>query len=168
MKRFHAHVSVADLQEGIRFYSAVFGTAPAVERPDYAKWMLDDPRVNFAISQRGRPPGLNHFGIQVESSEELERLRGQFEAADSKVIEQTGASCCYVRSDKYWVTDPAGVPWESFHTLDSVPVYGEDAQAAPQGREAAEGVACCRPAAGEDRAAPASAEDGAGRKACCA
>ena len=113
MKRFHVHVSVEKLEESIRFYSSLFGTAPTVVQPDYAKWMLDDPRVNFAISQRGRQPGVNHLGFQVEDDAELKAMRGQLEAADAGLLEQTNAACCYARSDKYWVTDPQGVAWEN-------------------------------------------------------
>src|SRR5919109_5353038 len=139
MKRFHVHVSVEKLDDSIRFYSSLFGAAPTVVQPDYAKWMLEDPRVNFAISQRGRQPGINHLGFQVESDEELKAMRGQLEAADTGLLEQTGAACCYAPPDKYWVTDPQGVAWETFHTLDTIPMFGEDSRAA-----AMQG-ACCIP-----------------------
>jgi catechol 2,3-dioxygenase-like lactoylglutathione lyase family enzyme len=99
MKRFHVHVSVEKLDESIRFYSSLFGTAPTVVQPDYAKWMLEDPRVNFAISQRGRQPGVNHLGFQVEDDAELKAMRGQLEAADAGLLEQTNAACCYALSD---------------------------------------------------------------------
>ena len=153
MKRFHAHVAVEKFDESIRFYSALFGAEPTVVQSDYAKWMLEEPRVNFAISQRGHQPGINHLGFQVESDDELHAMRSQLEAADAGVLEQKDAACCYARSDKYWVTDPQGVAWETFHTLDSVPVYGEDARAA------AMQSACCIPLA------PAKSEAKAG--ACC-
>jgi predicted enzyme related to lactoylglutathione lyase len=139
MKRFHVHVSVEKLEDSIRFYSSLFGTAPTVVHPDYAKWMLDDPRVNFAISQRGRQAGVNHLGFQVESDDELKAMRGQLQAADTGLVEQTAAACCYAISDKYWVTDPQGVAWETFHTLDSVPMYGEET------RSTAMTGACCTP-----------------------
>jgi len=139
MKRFHVHVAVENLDASIRFYSAMFGVEPAVIKPDYAKWMLEDPKVNFAISQRGHASGVNHLGIQVESAEELAQMRGQLERADRSVMEQTGAACCYARSDKYWIADPAGIAWETFHSLGSVPVYGEDTRAST------EGTACCVP-----------------------
>lgn len=126
MKRFHVHVAVDDLDAGIRFYSKLFGEEPSVTKDDYAKWTLDDPRVNFAISHRGHKTGINHLGFQVESGGELAAMRAQLEAADSGLIEQTGEACCYAKSDKYWVTDPAGIAWETFHTLASVPVYGSD------------------------------------------
>ena len=125
MKHFHVHVSVSDLDTSVKFYSALFGTTPTVLEPDYAKWMLDDPRVNFAISKRGFRPGIDHVGIQVDSAEELTALREQAAAADTATVEQTNASCCYARSDKYWITDPHGIAWETFHTLESIPIYGD-------------------------------------------
>jgi hypothetical protein len=139
MKRFHVHVSVEKIEESIRFYSALFRAAPTVVQPDYAKWMLEEPRVNFAISQRGHQHGVNHLGFQVESDDELKAMRDQLQAADTGLVEQTGAACCYAISDKYWVTDLQGVAWETFHTLDTVPIYGEDTR-----RAAMEG-ACCTP-----------------------
>jgi lactoylglutathione lyase len=137
MKRFHVHVSVRDLAQSIRFYSKLFGAAPSVEKPDYAKWMLEDPRVNFAISQRGHAPGVNHLGFQVDSEDELAGLRRQVAAADIAALEEAGAACCYARSDKYWVEDPQGIAWETFHTLGGIPVFGDDAAAANE--------ACCVP-----------------------
>ena len=142
MKRFHVHVAVYDLKQSIRFYSALFGTQPSVEKPDYAKWMLDDPRVNFAISARGAKAGLDHLGIQAENGEELEDIGSRLAQADVSTTPQKDASCCYAKSDKYWTLDPQGVAWESFHTLDSVPTYGE--QGRPQARQAK--AACCAPA----------------------
>jgi len=131
MKRFHVHVAVPDLAESIRFYSTLFGAEPTVRKTDYAKWMLDDPRVNFAISQRGGPAGINHLGFQVDSGDELEALHANLEAADRAVVAERGANCCYAKSDKYWVTDPSGVAWESFHTLGSIPMFS--AEEAPAG-----------------------------------
>ena len=125
MKRFHVHVSVNDLNANVRFYSSMFGGAPTVLKPDYAKWMLDDPRINFAISSRGVKTGVDHLGVQVESESELTDLRQQVAEADIARLDQTSAECCYARSDKYWTTDPQGIPWETFHTLDSIPVYGK-------------------------------------------
>ena len=125
MKRFHVHVAVPDLEKSIRFYSTVFGAQPSVVKPDYAKWMLDDPRVNFAISQRGGAAGVNHLGFQVEDAGELSQMHSRLAAADTGVVEEKDVSCCYARSDKYWVTDPAGIAWESFRSLASVPFYGE-------------------------------------------
>lgn len=125
MKRFHVHVAVRDLDETIRFYSAVFGTAPAVRKPDYAKWMLEEPRINFAVSKGRGMPGVDHLGIQVDSGEELGALRDQVARAQIATQDQTGVECCYARSDKYWTTDPQGIAWETFHTLESIPVRGQ-------------------------------------------
>ena len=143
MKRFHVHVAVHDLKQSIRFYSALFGAEPSVEKPDYAKWMLDDPRVNFAISTRGDKAGLDHLGIQAETGDELEEVGSRLAQADVSLQPQKGASCCYAKSDKYWTIDPQGVAWESFHTLDSVPVYGSDTKLKVGESKAA----CCAPGA---------------------
>ncbi|WP_374488837.1 ArsI/CadI family heavy metal resistance metalloenzyme [Zoogloea sp.] len=124
MKRLHVHISVENLQDSVRFYSAVFAAEPSVLHPDYAKWMLDDPRVNFAISQRGSKVGLDHLGIQAETPEELAELGNRLEAAALPHVAQPGSTCCYARSDKHWSVDPSGIPWESFHTLESIPTYG--------------------------------------------
>jgi catechol 2,3-dioxygenase-like lactoylglutathione lyase family enzyme len=121
MKRFHVHVSVPDLDSSIRFYSTLFGTEPAVVKGDYAKWMLEDPRVNFAISQRGGKAGLNHLGLQTDSDAELEVLNGRLQQADLTTHAEKETACCYARSNKYWVTDPTGIAWETFHTLGEVP-----------------------------------------------
>jgi catechol 2,3-dioxygenase-like lactoylglutathione lyase family enzyme len=126
MKRFHVHVGVKDVDESIRFYSTLFASKPIVRQPDYAKWMLEDPRINFAISTHRQPVGVNHLGFQVDSDEELRGMRAQLQAADAQVVQEDDQSCCYARSDKYWVTDPTGIAWETFHTLGSIPVYGED------------------------------------------
>jgi catechol 2,3-dioxygenase-like lactoylglutathione lyase family enzyme len=150
MKRFHVHVAVPNLEESIRFYSTMFGAEPAVVKPDYAKWMLEDPRVNFAISQRGGVAGVNHLGFQVDDASELSEIHSRLQAADAGVAEEKDVSCCYARSDKYWVTDPAGVAWESFHSLGTVPFYDGDAK--PSKDES-----CCGPAVAE---VPA-------RAACC-
>jgi len=139
MKRFHVHVAVPDLRRSIEFYSTMFGAQPAVVKDDYAKWMLEDPRVNFAISQRGSHAGVNHLGFQVDDAAELQEIHGRLRAADAGVMEEKNVSCCYARSDKYWVTDPAGVPWESFHSLGTVPFYHGEA-AETQKDE------CCAPA----------------------
>jgi catechol 2,3-dioxygenase-like lactoylglutathione lyase family enzyme len=141
MKRFHVHVSVQDLPESVRFYSGLFGAPPAVEKADYAKWMLEDPRINFAISRRGHATGVNHLGFQVESDDELKTLRGQVSKAGIAALDQDGAACCYAKSDKYWIEDPQGIAWETFHTLGSVPIYGEET-ARSAGNEA-----CCIPLA---------------------
>jgi catechol 2,3-dioxygenase-like lactoylglutathione lyase family enzyme len=139
MKRFHVHVAVPDLEKSILFYSTFFGAEPTVVKPDYAKWMLEDPRVNFAISQRGAKAGVNHLGFQVDDDAELAELHTRLEAADSAVLEEKNIACCYARSDKYWVTDPSGVAWESFHSLGTVPYYNGS-------ETATEGAAgCCVP-----------------------
>ena len=155
MKRFHLHVSVADLDESIRFYSTLFAEQPAVQQSDYAKWMLEDPRMNFAISTHRQPVGINHLGFQVDSDEELRGMHAQLQAADSQLIQEDEQPCCYARSDKYWVTDPTGIAWETFHTLGSIPVYGDDTAVFNHGESTvpvAQGVAaparaCCVPAA---------------------
>lgn len=140
MKRFHVHVSVHDLQQSIRFYSALFASQPSVLKDDYAKWQLEDPRVNFAISTRAGKAGVDHLGLQAEDGAELEDLGSRLAQADVATTAQKGASCCYAKSDKYWTIDPQGVAWESFHTLDSVPVYGKDAGVRAGQPESA---ACC-------------------------
>lgn len=146
MKRLHVHVAVHDLQQSIRFYSALFAAEPAVRKDDYAKWMLDDPRVNFAISTRGGKAGLDHLGIQAENGAELEELGVRLAQADVAITAQKGASCCYAKSDKYWTIDPQGVAWESFHTLESVPMYGCDTRSRAAENKDAGKAACCGPA----------------------
>ncbi len=141
MKRLHIHVAVDSLADSIRFYSGMFAAEPSVIKPDYAKWMLDDPRVNFAISQRGVETGLNHLGMQVESDQELAEMQTRLQALQPALEKEEGVACCYARSDKYWVNDPSGIPWETFRTLDTIPVFGESAKAV-QGKDA-----CCAPAA---------------------
>ena len=126
MKRLHVHVSVEDLQHSIGFYSALFASEPTVTKRDYAKWMLDDPRINFAISRRAENFGVNHLGMQVESKDELDAMRDQLQRADRGLVEEAGAQCCYAQSDKYWITDPQGVAWETFHSLGEIPIYGDD------------------------------------------
>lgn len=140
MKRLHVHVSVDNLDDSIRFYSGLFASPPSVTKSDYAKWMLDDPRVNFAISKRGASPGLNHLGVQVESAEELAEMNDRLATLNASVEAEAGAACCYAKSDKYWITDPQGIAWETFHTLDTIPVFGADATPAASS-------ACCIPLA---------------------
>ena len=146
MKRLHIHIAVEDLEQNIHFYSALFQSQPTVLENDYAKWLLDDPRVNFAISSRGRQPGLDHLGLQVESSEELEAVQQGLAAAALPVAEQKQAACCYAQSDKYWTVDPQGIAWEAFHSLSSIPMFGED-----QVIQLEQASACCKPSA-SDRA----------------
>ena len=138
MKRLHVHVAVADLGASVDFYSKLFAAQPAVIKSDYAKWMLDDPRVNFAISARGVEPGLDHLGIQTESAQELGALRERLDAAGASLVSEVGTTCCYAKSDKHWVTDPQGLAWETFHTLEAAPTFGVS-------RESAQEVACCTP-----------------------
>jgi hypothetical protein len=137
MKRMHIHISVDDLAHSAAFYSQLFGAQPSVQKPDYAKWMLDDPRVNFAISQRGEKPGLNHLGIQAEGEEELAEIKSRLDAADMSILTETGTTCCYAKSDKHWVQDPSGIAWETYHTLDSAPTFSAPNAANP----------CCVPSA---------------------
>lgn len=139
MSRLHVHLGVEDLDAGVRFYTALFGTAPDKREADYARWRLQDPKVHFALSTRGRRPGLDHIGIQADSPEELGAIRARIEAAGLAGVEQSGATCCYARSDKYWTLDPQGVPWETFHTLDDAPVFSDD------GHGAHADAACCPP-----------------------
>jgi catechol 2,3-dioxygenase-like lactoylglutathione lyase family enzyme len=150
MKRLHMHVSVKDLAASIRFYQTLFGVEPTVKKPDYAKWMLEDPRVNFAISMHRQPMGVNHLGFQVETDEELRGMRAQLEAADARMLEESEQPCCYAKSDKYWVTDPTGIAWEIFHTLGSIPVYGKDTPVFDHGSSTvplveSKASACCIP-----------------------
>lgn len=156
MKRLHVHISVEDLQHSIGFYSALFASEPIVTKHDYAKWMLDDPRVNFAISTRGRQPGLNHLGIQVEEKEELSEIYGRLRAAGGAIVEQGETRCCYAQSEKSWIDDPAGIAWEAFLTKGEVTDYGDgtgerEARVAPaKAPETVEPVTaastCCTPA----------------------
>jgi catechol 2,3-dioxygenase-like lactoylglutathione lyase family enzyme len=158
MKRLHVHVAVPDIEQSIRFYSTLFGAAPVKVKPDYAKWMLEDPRVNFAISQRGsRSSGVDHVGVQVDSRAELDELAGRLKAAGESTFDEQATTCCYAQSDKSWVSDPAGVRWETFYTFDDATTYGEDAgmneaqeagaaccgAQAPQSEEPAKVIACC-------------------------
>jgi len=140
MKRMHVHVSVDDLNKSITFYNHLFGATPTVVKPDYAKWMLDDPRVNFAISQRGSKPGLDHLGIQVDNDDELKEIEQRLHAADLSLVTQAGTTCCYAKSDKHWVQDPSGIAWESYRTLESAPTFNDTAE--PHADHA-----CCAPAA---------------------
>ena len=139
MKRMHIHVGVKNLKESITFYSKMFATAPTIEKTDYAKWQLEDPKINFAISARGAAEGLNHLGIQVEDAQELSDMKARLDTLQADLVEEEGTACCYAKSDKYWVNDPSGIPWETFHTLDSIPVFNESSDAV----EAAS--ACCVP-----------------------
>jgi len=150
MKRLHVHVSVDDLPRAIGFYSSLFAAKPSVEKSDYAKWMLEDPRVNFAISTRGRQPGLDHLGIQVETTDELHQVYARLHEAGGIVIEQGETTCCYARSEKSWIDDPAGIAWETFHTTGESTVYGDGtgenrARLAHEEEQAKQ--SCCAPSA---------------------
>ena len=125
MKRFHVHAHVADLTTSVAFYSKMFGAEPARLESDYAKWMLEDPRINFAISARGGAPGVDHLGLQAESAEELAELKARARAADLALQDEGETTCCYARSEKHWITDPQGIAWEHFHTLDTIPLFSE-------------------------------------------
>ena len=161
MKRFHVHVGVDDLNKNIAFYTSMFGQAPAVVKDDYAKWMLDDPRINFAISNRGLPQGVDHLGIQTETGEELSALRAQTAAANLATRDDGVTSCCYAKSDKYWITDPQGIAWEMFHTLDNIPTFA--------GVEKTKAPACCAPSntAAKTAAGAAAAVKPDAKSACC-
>ena len=163
MNRFHVHLNVADLASSIRFYTELFAAAPSVVKPDYAKWMLDDPRVNFAISDTGRAPGIDHLGLQVDDAAGLQELGRRLDATGGPVVPEDAAICCYAHSDKYWTEDPQGTRWETFHTHGDATTYyaGEAACATdrasctpapplvkPVTAEATAPGACCAPAAG--------------------
>ncbi|MBN8542755.1 MAG: VOC family protein [Alphaproteobacteria bacterium] len=137
MKRLHIHVAVDDLEKSIGFYCTLFGAKPIKQKTDYAKWLLDDPRVNFAISSRGAKSGLDHLGIQVDTPEELEDLRENMKRADLGVFDEGETTCCYAKSDKSWLKDPSGIAWEAYHTMSDVEFFNE----AP----AKEGTTCCAP-----------------------
>jgi catechol 2,3-dioxygenase-like lactoylglutathione lyase family enzyme len=144
MKRLHVHVSVKDLDESIRFYATLFGAEPDVRESDYAKWMLDDPRVNFAVSYRdGRASGVNHLGIQVDDDRELSEVANRLAEAEHPVITQSDAACCYARSDKAWAADPQGVTWETFHSHGGIAVFGEDRIDRSRLTPANETAGCC-------------------------
>jgi catechol 2,3-dioxygenase-like lactoylglutathione lyase family enzyme len=168
MKRMHVHVSVRDLDASVRFYSTLFATTPTVLKADYAKWMLDDPRVNFAISTRGAPAGIEHLGIQVADADELHEVYERLERADAPVLEEGETVCCYAKSEKSWIEDPQGIRWETFLTTGESTIYGSEAPKAE--------AACCVPAAVSDSAESAAscctADDRARSKAtkaaCCA
>lgn len=137
MKRMHLHISVDDLYKSILFYNAVFGMTPTVQKTDYAKWMLDDPLVNFAISNRGTKIGLDHIGIQTDGNDELEAIKARMEKAEMDILSQEGTTCCYAKSDKHWVQDPSGIAWETYHTLESALTFSDEKKISE--------TACCAP-----------------------
>lgn len=160
MKRFHVHLHVADLAQSIGFYSQLFAAAPSRQESDYAKWMLEDPPVNFAISTRGQQPGIDHLGIQTDNPDDLAQLKARAQAADLALLDEGTTTCCYAKSEKHWVTDPQGVAWEHFHTLGNIPVFRE----AEAGAEAA---ACCTPASATVAPQPVAAAAVASATGCC-
>lgn len=158
MKRLHVHVSVEDLAQSIRFYSTLFAAKPTVRKPDYAKWLLDDPRVNFVISKRGRAPGIGHLGIQVETTDELREVYGRLQQANRPVLEERSTTCCYAKSEKSWITDPQGVTWEAFLTSGESTVYGHNPDL--------KAITCCTPETPQDVCCPSKSELPA-EAACC-
>jgi hypothetical protein len=166
MKRLHVHVSVDDLSQSIRFYSTLFAAEPTVVKDDYAKWMLDDPRVNFAISKLGgRTGGISHLGIQAEDETELAEVYGRLSRAERPIVEAKGTTCCYAQSDKQWIADPQGVPWEAFFTYGEATVYGEGSLA--KLREASERASCCEPSFAEPVEKPSAAAEACCASSCC-
>jgi catechol 2,3-dioxygenase-like lactoylglutathione lyase family enzyme len=164
MKRLHVHVSVDDLAQSTRFYSTLFAAEPTVVKDDYVKWMLEDPRVNFAISTRpGRPAGISHLGIQAEDESELAEVFDRLSRAERPIVEAKNATCCYAKSDKQWIADPQGVPWETFYTYGESTVYGEGSLA--KLKEVSE-TACCAPSCCEPEAI--QTPEPAAAASCCA
>ena len=163
MKRFHVHVHVSDLARSVAFYSKLFATEPARTETDYAKWMLEDPRINFAISTRGGQPGVDHLGIQTDDAAELAELKSRADAADMALLDEGETTCCYARSEKHWVTDPQGIAWEHFHTLDSIPTFHQRPVPATAGVVEAPAT-CCAPAAGSGRPVGAAVK---AASSCC-
>lgn len=162
MKRFHVHLNVTDLAASVRFYSTLFGADPTVHKPDYAKWLLDDPRVNFAISALGRSAGVDHLGIQAESAEELAALGRRLDAAGGAVLPESATVCCYAKSDKAWTEDPQGTRWETFHTFgEATTYYAADAACATDGAACTPDVAAMKPKV--DKGAPCCAP----QSGCC-
>jgi lactoylglutathione lyase len=159
MKRFHVHVHVEDLAKSIGFYSRLFAAEPTRVEGDYAKWMLEDPRINFAISTRGSKVGIDHLGFQTDDPAELADMKARAESANMALLDEGETTCCYARSEKHWVTDPQGIPWEHFHTLGNIPIFSE---AAPEGA-----AACCTPVSPQAALEPAAAAE-APAGACCA
>lgn len=146
MKRLHVHVGVTDLSQSIAFYSTLFAAEPTVRKDDYAKWMLDDPRVNFAISHRAEAGGVRHLGIQVENADELAEVYSRLKDADGPVLEEGNTTCCYARSEKSWISDPQGVAWETFLTHGEATTYGGGSEgAAPESHAATKPAPCCSP-----------------------
>lgn len=171
MKRFHVHAHVEDLAASIAFYTRLFGAEPTRVESDYAKWMIEDPRLNFAISTRGAGTGIDHLGIQADTEQELAELKQRASAADAALLDEGATTCCYARSEKHWVTDPQGIAWEHYRTLGDIPVFREAAQGASPGAccapaESAVAAACCAPAEAAPAAACCSPDGGSGGTCC--
>ena len=164
MKRFHVHLHVDDLAQSIGFYSKLFAANPARQESDYAKWMLQDPPVNFAISTRGSKAGIDHLGIQTDDEAELNELKARAASADLDMVDEGATTCCYARSEKHWVTDPQGIAWEHFQTLDNIPVFNEKEVLTSHEESAATAAASCAPA---PISTAASAMAGEPAAACC-
>jgi catechol-2,3-dioxygenase len=145
MKRLHVHVAVGDVEQSAKFYTGLFGAPPTVLKEDYAKWMLDDPRVNFAISARGREPGLDHLGIQVENQDELAEVSQRLKKANVQIFDEGATTCCYAESEKAWAVDPQGIAWETFLTTGAATVYGNDNAVSTSEIPMAQKSACCAP-----------------------
>ena len=145
MKRFHVHMHVTDLDSSVRFYSTLFGEQPVVIKTDYAKWMLEDPRLNFAITSGAPKPEIDHLGLQVESGEDLSTIGTRLKAAGDTVREQANATCCYAKGDKGWVTDPNGISWETFHTFGESAVFGNDPMPRDEATQPRPAESCCEP-----------------------
>lgn len=143
MKRLHVHVAVENLDESIRFYATLFGAEPNVSEHDYAKWLLDDPAVNFAISDRSGRRGIDHLGIQVETADELADVTERLSTAQAQVLQEEAAQCCYAKGDKTWTADPQGVAWETFHTYGEIRVFGKDTGAVRRLQDAQPADGCC-------------------------
>jgi len=170
MNRFHVHVNVADLDVSIAFYSQLFGAAPTVAKSDYAKWMLDDPRLNFAISRRDRATGVDHLGIQAEDGAALELIGARLKSADAVSLEEVGTTCCYAHSDKYWAEDPQGLRWETFHTNGDATTYYAPATPAAGVTMTDGAEVCCGPRAAKNESVAACCGPAvaANPPACCA
>lgn len=149
MKRLHVHVAVGDIDQSTKFYSNLFGAPPTVQKEDYVKWMLDDPRVNFAISARGREPGLDHLGIQVENETELKEVSSRLKDANMQIFDEGASTCCYAKSEKAWLVDPQGIAWETFLTTGEATVYGDDNLISSSEIPMARKSACCAPSTDE-------------------
>jgi len=171
MNRFHVHVNVTDLERSMAFYTQLFGAAPSVVKSDYAKWMLDDPRVNFAISKRDRAAGVDHLGIQADDGAALEAIGARLKAADAVSLAEVGTTCCYAHSDKYWTEDPQGLRWETFHTHGGATTYYAPAMATSADKASAgSAAACCGPRAADQQesvAACCGPAVAANPPACC-